>query len=167
MRLYTNKHQWTKLYVYVSVFGPVTHHIIIKYRACHTTQYENSVIKLVMVYYLIKPRFFYIIILLCILGSILYHIYIQTLVIFIVLQSSMVPIASKNILQQLPEIYYESQIWLPKNMGNEYFRHIYTQRHKCTKLYVYASIFGQVTHHFLLKFRSKLATQYENSVIKT
>ena len=113
MRLYTNKHQWTKLYVYVSVFGPVTHHIIIKYRSCHTTQYENSVIKLVMVYYLIKPRFFYIIILLCILGSILYHIYIQTLVIFIVLQSSMVPIASKNILQQLPEIYYEGQVWLP------------------------------------------------------
>ena len=49
----------------------------------------------------------------CILGIILYHIYIQILVTFIVLQSFVVLLVFELILYELPRIYYEGQILLP------------------------------------------------------
>ena len=54
-----------------------------------------------------------------------------------------------------------------KNIANDYFRSIHYKSHQRKQMYVNASIFGQVTHHSMLKYISQLEMQYENWVLKT
>ena len=57
MRIYTKNCQYTRRYVYASIFDQVTRHINIKYIARLTTEYGNSVLKPNNVVYIINTHF--------------------------------------------------------------------------------------------------------------
>ena len=105
-----------------------------------------------------------------VLGRSLYHIYMQTLVIFIALQIFLEQLSFKPILYELPKLYYESQRW--GTIIRRTWRiivtyiYIYTKSYQWIEWYVYSSIFSQVPHHFMLKYKAQLTNYYEDSVIK-
>ena len=45
-----------------------------------------------------------------------------------------------------------------KDMDNDYFMHLYIKNHQWNNWYVYESIFGQVTHPLMLKYRPLITT---------